>query len=106
MRRAAVGRSARHKATRKIKEAVAGTNQAIAEILQFGYEVFSDTVEDYNQSQQTNGAARLTRLRRNRGTLPRYTPEMELKKFIKEARKTDFNIFNNEIITNDLNFDL
>jgi hypothetical protein len=97
LKRAAIGRAAKHKITRK-------TKMVIAEILQFGYETFLDTIED--EQSQSAGAVRLARMRRNRGVPERYTPEMQFNKFIEEAKTSDFNIFDNEINNDDyLDFD-
>jgi hypothetical protein len=123
LKRAAIGRAAKDKITRK-------TKMVIAEILQFGYDTFLDTIED-GQSQSAGRkpsiptkkvdrvvtevtrppkgrkrcAVRLARMRRNRGVPERYTLEMQFNKFIEEAKTSDFNIFANEITNDDLDFD-
>jgi hypothetical protein len=54
-----------------------------------------DAVEGERPS--NNDAVRKTRQRRKTGIPSRYTPEMQFKKFIKEAREANFNIFGSEI---------
>jgi hypothetical protein len=97
LRRVAVGRSTKHKITTK-------TKMVLTEILQFGYEVFVDAV--YEQPQQSNGAVRKIRQRRKSGVPPRYNPELQFDKLLKEAKQATFNIFDNEIGFGDLDFDL
>jgi len=75
----------------------------LKEILEFGYEVFMDAAKDQPQS---SSATRMVRMRRTRGTPPRYTPEMQLANFIKEARKANFNILDNKIDTGGSEFGL
>jgi len=76
----------------------------LAEIFKFGYEVFEDAAIEHPCV--SNGATRKIRQRRKAGIPARYTPEMQFDKFIKEAKKADFNIFDNEIDLSALDFDL
>jgi hypothetical protein len=88
LRRAAIGRSTKHKTTSK-------TRKVLTEIQTYGYEVMVDAIEGERPS--NNDAVRKTRQRRKTGLPSRYTPEMQFKKFIKEAREANFNIFGSEI---------
>ena len=85
LNREAVGRSAKHKITTKTKKVNAETNRVLTEIIQFGYDAVKDAASELPR--QRNGAARITKLRRTREIPARYTPEMQFKKFIKEARE-------------------
>jgi hypothetical protein len=70
------------------------TRMVLAEIFKFGYEVVEDAAIEHPCV--SNGATRKIRQRRKAGIPARYTPEMQFKKLLKEAKTAAFNIFENE----------
>jgi hypothetical protein len=91
------GRKATRAEARKKKTADAGravrrrttgkTRAAVEAIMQFGYEAVETMAEC---KAPVSGAARKATSRRKAGIGARYTPEMQLTKFIKEARRAPY----------------